>query len=86
MVKGQEASLTDELKAAAKGLKEKYAVYYVHVLSKIADNADHVEKELKRLEGMATSGLAPATYVFVQFGFDLLRKSRLIVIILGPMT
>lgn len=63
LVKGDELSAVEELKKAAEGLKEKYAAYYVKAIGKIQKNAGHVEKELKRLEGIAKSGLAPSKYV-----------------------
>lgn len=63
LVKGDEANVVEELKKAAEGLKEKYAVYYVKAIGKIQKKADYVEKELKRLEGIAKSGLAPSKYV-----------------------
>lgn len=65
LVKGKEASAVEEVKKIAEGLKETYAAYYVKVLAKISANAEYVEKELKRLEGIANkSGLAPSKYVF----------------------
>lgn len=63
LVKGDEASVVEELKKAAEGLKEKYATYYVKAIGKIQKNAGHVEKELKRLAGIAKGGLAPSKYV-----------------------
>lgn len=63
LVKGDEASAVEELKKATEGLKEKYAAYYVKAIGKIQKNAGHVEKELKRLEGIAKGGLAPSKYV-----------------------
>lgn len=53
--------MVEEVNKVAKELKEAYAAYYVKVLAKIVKNADYVEKELKRLEGIANkSGLAPS--------------------------
>lgn len=63
LVKGDEAKAVEELKKAASGLKEKYAAYYVKAVGKIQKNAVYVEKELKRLEGIAKSGLAPSKYI-----------------------
>lgn len=63
LVKGGEAVVVEELKKAAEGLKEKYAAYYVKAIGKIQKNAAHVEKELKRLEGIAKSGLPPSKYI-----------------------
>jgi protein disulfide-isomerase A6 len=55
------ASVTEEVVAAAKDLKEKYAAYYVKVLAKMASTQGYVEKELARLEKMIKKGgLAPA--------------------------
>lgn len=63
LVKGDEVKAVEELKKAAGGLKEKYAAYYVKAIGKIQKNAAYVEKELKRLEGIAKGGLVPSKYV-----------------------
>lgn len=54
------SSLSEELKAAAKGLKDKYAEYYVKVADKVSNNQGYAEKELARLQGLLKKGgLAP---------------------------
>lgn len=54
------ASLSEELKGAASGLKDKYAQYYVKVADKLSQNHGYVEKELARLQGLLKKGgLAP---------------------------
>lgn len=63
LVKGGEAAVVEELKKAAEGLKEQYAAYYIKAIGKIQKNAAYVEKELKRLGGIAKSGLAPSKYI-----------------------
>ncbi len=57
---GTVATLSEELKGAASGLKDKYAQYYVKVADKFSKNQDYVEKELTRLQGLLKKGgLAP---------------------------
>ena len=54
------ASLSEELKSAASGLKDKYAEYYVKVWGKLSSNQGYAEKELARLQGLIKKGgLAP---------------------------
>lgn len=49
-----------ELEKATKGLQDKYAEYYTKVAKKAQDNAQYVEKELTRLQGLLKKGgLAP---------------------------
>ncbi|KAI5841356.1 thioredoxin-like protein [Morchella snyderi] len=61
IAKGKEASFVKEVEDAVKGLEDKYASYYARVLAKVAKNADYVEKELNRLQGMITkNGLIPS--------------------------
>jgi len=50
------ALITDDVKAAAGGLKDKYTDYYMKVLGKLADNEGYAEKELSRLEGLLKKG------------------------------
>jgi len=54
------ASLSEELKIEASGLKDKYAEYYVKVTDKVSKNQGYIEKELARLQGLLKKGgLAP---------------------------
>ncbi|MCJ1411869.1 Protein disulfide-isomerase erp38 [Ptychographa xylographoides] len=54
------ASITEDATKAAKGLKDKYAEYYVKVIGKMTASSGYAEKELARLEGMLKKGgLAP---------------------------
>ncbi|KAL7266548.1 hypothetical protein RUND412_010903 [Rhizina undulata] len=59
LVKGDttalEAAIT-EAKEVVADLSSKYAPYYVKVLEKIAKTQGHVEKELKRLDGIISKG------------------------------
>ena len=58
---GDLATISEAATKAAKGLKDKYAEYYVKVLEKIGKNQGYAEKELARLEGLIKKGgLAPA--------------------------
>jgi len=50
------ATVSESVKAAAEGLKDQYAQYYVKVLGKLADNKGWIEKESARLEGMLKKG------------------------------
>ena len=50
------ATVTADARKVAKGLKDKYAEYYVKVLDKIAANKAYVEKETGRLENMLKKG------------------------------
>lgn len=45
-----------ELEKAALGLQDRYAVYYSKVAKKAQDNADYIEKELGRLQGLLKKG------------------------------
>lgn len=57
---GSLASGSEEATKAAKGLKDKYAEYYLKVFSKLENSQGYAEKELARLEGMIKKGgLAP---------------------------
>lgn len=53
---GNLESITVDAKKAAKGVKDKYAEYYVKVLDKIAANKAYLEKETGRLENMLKKG------------------------------
>jgi len=54
------AYVSEEVKKASTGLKDKYVEYYSKVLTKLADNKDYTKKELARLEGiLKKGGLAP---------------------------
>lgn len=54
------ATVQDQLVAAAKGLQDKYAVYYTKVAEKMSANGDYVDKELNRIAGLLKKGgLAP---------------------------
>lgn len=49
-----------KVKAAVVDLNDKYALYYVKVIDKVAKSGDYVTKELARLERVyAKGGLAP---------------------------
>lgn len=53
-----------ELAKAVKEAEGKYAKYYAKVAEKLAKNKEYVEKEIKRLAGIAAKGgLAPEKYV-----------------------
>ncbi|KAI5299799.1 hypothetical protein KEM56_002956 [Ascosphaera pollenicola] len=45
-----------KLKAAAEGIEDKYAAYYVRVAEKLSGNAGYVEKEARRLEKVIAKG------------------------------
>lgn len=49
-------ALVADAKKAAKGLKDKYAEYYVKVAEKISKNEDYASKELGRLEKILKKG------------------------------
>ncbi len=71
------ASLAEELKAASKGLKDKYAEYYIKVSEKVAQNQGYVEKELARLEGIIKKGgLAPEKFDDLTSRSNILRKFK----------
>lgn len=54
------ASIAEEATKAAKGLKDKYAEYYVKVFGKMTVNKNYPEKELTRLQSLLKKGgLAP---------------------------
>ena len=69
------ASLSEEMKSAANGLKDKYAEYYVKVWSKLSSNQGYAEKELARLQGlMKKGGLAPEKIDDLTSRANILRK------------
>ena len=69
------ASISQELTAAAKELKDSYAQYYVKVLGKLSTSERYAEKELARLEGMfKKGGLAPAKMDDLTSRINILRK------------
>lgn len=54
------STLSADLTASARGLKDKYAEYYVKVSAKVSKNPGYVEKELARLQSLLKKGgLAP---------------------------
>ncbi|KAL6721581.1 hypothetical protein ACLMJK_000685 [Lecanora helva] len=68
-------SLSQELKDAAKGMKDKYAEYYVKVSDKISKNQGYVEKEMARLQGLIKKGgLAPEKLDDLISRSNILRK------------
>ena len=72
---GSIASISEEVTAAAKGLKDTYAEYYVKVLGKLSASQGYAEKELARLEGMfKKGGLAPAKMDDLTSRMNILRK------------
>lgn len=71
------ASLSGELTAAAKGLKDKYAEYYVKVSDKVGKNQGYVEKELARLQGLIKKGgLAPEKIDDLTSRSNILRRFK----------
>ncbi|KAI4163465.1 MAG: hypothetical protein LQ342_002972 [Letrouitia transgressa] len=67
-------SISEEAAFAARGLKEKYAEYYVKVFDKLRNNQGYVQKELKRLEGLINKGgLAPEKLDDLTSRFNILR-------------
>lgn len=74
---GSVASLSEELRDAAKGLKDKYAEYYVKVADKVAKNQGYVEKELARLQGLIKKGgLAPEKVDDLTSRSNILRRFK----------
>ena len=71
------ASLAEDLKNAAKDLKDKYAEYYVKVSDKISKNQDYAEKELARLQGLIKKGgLAPEKIDDLTSRSNILRRFK----------
>ena len=74
---GDLASLSEKVKGAATGLKDKYAEYYIKVSNKLSSNKGYVEKELARLEGMIKKGgLAPEKLDDLTSRSNILRKFK----------
>ena len=71
------ATLLADLKAAALGLKDKYAEYYVKVADKFSKNEGYADKELTRLEGLLKKGgLAPEKIDDLTSRSNILRKFK----------
>lgn len=71
------SSLSADLTASAKGLKDKYAEYYVKVSAKVSKNHGYVEKELARLQGLLKKGgLAPEKIDDLTSRSNILRKFK----------
>ena len=69
------ASVSEEVSEAAKGLKDKYAEYYVKVFAKLSKTQGYAEKELSRLEGiLKKGGLAPEKLDDLTSRTNILRK------------
>lgn len=66
-------ALTEQAKEAAVGLKDRYADYYLRVISKLASGPDYAGKELSRLQSLLRKGgLAPGKVD------DLLSRSNIL--------
>lgn len=50
------SDLVDEAKKAAKGLQDKYALYYVKVAEKLSQNQEYASKEFERLSKIIQKG------------------------------
>ena len=71
------SSLSEELRGAAKDLKDRYAEYYVKVSDKVSKNEGYVEKELSRLQGLIKKGgLAPQKIDDLTSRSNILRKFK----------
>ena len=71
------ASISEEMAAAATGLQDKYAQYYIKVSDKFGKNEGYVEKELGRLEGLIKKGgLAQGKLDDLVSRSNILRKFR----------
>lgn len=72
---GSLATISKEATKAAKGLKGKYAQYYIKVFEKLGKSQDYVQKELARLEGLiGKGGLAPEKIDDLVSRSNILRK------------
>lgn len=72
---GSLAAISEEVANAAKGLQDKYAVYYVKVLDKLGKSQGYAEKELARLDGLVKKGgLAPEKLDDLISRSNILRK------------
>ncbi|KAK4988776.1 hypothetical protein LTR50_003740 [Elasticomyces elasticus] len=71
------ATVGKEASAAAQGLKDKYAEYYVKVFGKVEQNQGYVEKELNRISGLLKKGgLAPEKIDDLTSRSNILRKFK----------
>lgn len=71
------ASVSEKVKQAALGLKDKYADYYIKVASKLGGNKGYVDKELTRLEGLLKrGGLVPEKLDDLTSRSNILRKFK----------
>lgn len=71
------ASLSDDIRQGAQGLKDKYAQYYIKVSEKLGQNQGYVEKELARLESLLKKGgLAPEKLDDLTSRSNILRKFK----------
>ena len=71
------ASVSEKVKKAAQGLKDKYAEYYVKVADKLSGNKGYVDKELTRLEGLQKKGgLAPEKLDDLTSRSNILKKFK----------
>ncbi|KAK5009765.1 hypothetical protein LTR28_013532, partial [Elasticomyces elasticus] len=71
------ATVGKEASAAAQGLKDKYAEYYVKVFGKVEQNQGYVEKELNRIGGLLKKGgLAPEKIDDLTSRSNILRKFK----------
>jgi protein disulfide-isomerase A6 len=72
-------SKAEDIVAAAKAEKGKYAEYYSKVAEKLKKNAGYPEKELKRLEGILKKGsLAPEKLDDLTTRSNILRKFKIV--------
>ena len=70
-------TLSETVKNAAKGVKDKYAEYYIKVSGKLNTNNGYVDKELARLEGLIKKGnLAPEKLDDLTSRSNILRKFK----------
>ena len=71
------AKLSEKVKKTAKGLKDRYAEYYIKVSEKLGSNKGYVDKELARLEGLIKKGgLAPEKLDDLTSRSNILRKFK----------
>ena len=72
---GNWEALKSQVGDAAKGLKDKYAEYYVKVAGKMGSSQEYAEKELSRLQGiLKKGGLAPEKVDDLVSRSNILRK------------
>ena len=72
------ATISEEVAEVAKGLQDKYAMYYVRVIDKLGKGQGYAEKEMARLEGLVKKGgLAPEKlYDLISLSNILMKFSR----------